>query len=83
LVPEISLSYLSGFKRINKRSTLAASLRYFSLGEIQFTDNTGAPMGKFTPNEFAIYGAYAMKLLENFFFWFGNALYLLKFNGWY
>jgi hypothetical protein len=66
LVPEISLSYLSGFKRINKRSTLAASLRYFSLGEIQFTDNTGEPMGKFTPNEFAIDGAYAMKLSENF-----------------
>ena len=66
LVPEISLSYLSGFKRLNSRNTLAASLRYFSLGEIQFTDNTGQEISKFNPNEFAIDGAYAMKLSDNF-----------------
>ncbi len=66
LVPEISLSYLSGFKRLNNRSTVAASLRYFSLGEIQFTDNEGQAISKFSPNEFALDGAYAMKLSENF-----------------
>tara|TARA_B100000780_G_scaffold261414_1_gene213838 strand:+ start:35 stop:1252 length:1218 start_codon:yes stop_codon:yes gene_type:complete len=66
LVPEISLSYLSGFKRLNSRSTIAGSMRYFSLGEIQFTDGTGEPISKFSPNEFAVDGAYAMKLSENF-----------------
>mgnify|MGYP003385390046 CR=1 FL=1 len=66
LVPEISLSYLSGFKRLNSRSTIAGSLRYFSLGEIQFTNSAGDPISKFSPNEFAFDGAYAMKLSENF-----------------
>lgn len=66
LVPEISLSYLSGFKRLNSRSTIAGSLRYFSLGEIQFTNNAGDPISKFSPNEFALDGAYAMKLSEKF-----------------
>ena len=66
LVPEISLSYLSGFKRLNSRSTIAGSMRYFSLGEIQFTNNAGDPISKFSPNEFALDAAYAMKLSEKF-----------------
>ena len=51
---------------MNSKSTLAGSMRYFSLGEIQFTDNSGQPISKFSPNEFALDGAYAMKLSENF-----------------
>ncbi|MDG2165009.1 MAG: type IX secretion system outer membrane channel protein PorV [Flavobacteriales bacterium] len=66
LVPEISLSYLSGFKRLNSKSTIAGSMRYFSLGEIQFTDAQGQFITNFNPNEFTIDGAYAMKLSENF-----------------
>ena len=66
LVPEISLSYLSGFKRLNSKSTIAGSMRYFSLGEIQFTDAQGQFISNFNPNEFTIDGAYAMKLSKNF-----------------
>ena len=66
LVPEISLSYLSGFKRLNSRSTIAGSLRYFSLGEINFTGSNAEDLGSFSPNEFAFDGAYAMKLSEKF-----------------
>tara|TARA_B100000780_G_scaffold261415_1_gene213840 strand:+ start:35 stop:1252 length:1218 start_codon:yes stop_codon:yes gene_type:complete len=66
LVPEISLSYLSGFKRLNSRSTIAGSMRYFSLGEIKFTNSNNESLGSFSPNEFAFDGAYAMKLSENF-----------------
>ena len=66
LVPEISLSYLSGFKRINSKSTIAGSMRYFSLGEIQFTDAQGQFISNFNPNEFTLDGAYAMKLSKNF-----------------
>src|ERR1700756_422134 len=39
LVPDISLSYLAGYKKINKFAAVAGSLRYFTLGSIQFTDN--------------------------------------------
>ena len=66
LVPEISLSYLTGYKKLNDRSAVASSLRYFSLGEIQFTGGDGQNLKKFSPNEFALDGAYAMKLSENF-----------------
>ena len=51
-----------GGYRINKRSAAAASLTYFSLGEIQSTDITGQPIGVMNPNEFAFDLTYAMKL---------------------
>ncbi|MFI5220953.1 MAG: type IX secretion system outer membrane channel protein PorV [Bacteroidia bacterium] len=66
LVPDVSLSYLSVYGKINDRSAIAGSLRYFSLGEIQFTDIVGNSLGNFTPNEFAADVAYAQKLSEKF-----------------
>jgi hypothetical protein len=45
LVPDISLAYLSGFYRISKKGTIGSSLRYFSLGKIDFTDATGQSLG--------------------------------------
>lgn len=66
LVPDISLSYLSFYKKINDRQAFGTSLRYFSLGNIQFTDEFGQQTRQFNPNEFAIDGAYAIKLSERF-----------------
>jgi hypothetical protein len=66
LVPDVSLSYLSFYNRINDRSTIGGSLRYFSLGSIDFTDDQANPLGTFTPNELALDMAYAQKLSENF-----------------
>ncbi len=65
LVPEISLSYLSGYKKLNNKSAIGTSLRYFSLGQINFTDSQGESRGSFNPNEFALDASYAMKLSEN------------------
>ena len=65
LVPDIWFYYLSGYKRIDKQSTIAGSLRYFTLGQIQFTDQLGNPAGNYEPKEFALDGAYARKLSEN------------------
>jgi hypothetical protein len=65
LVPDIWFYYLSGYKRIDKQSTVAASLRYFTLGEIQFTDIVGNAAGNYEPKEFAVDGAYARKLSKN------------------
>lgn len=65
LVPDINLSYLSGFKRIDELQTVAASLVFFSLGDIQFTDEAGMPQGTYRPSEFALDVAYARKLGEN------------------
>lgn len=62
LVPDISLSYVSFYKKLGKDHTLGASLRYFSLGDIKFTDDQGYALGDFRPNEFAVDVAYSRKL---------------------
>ena len=66
LVPDISLSYLSGYYKLNKISTIAGSLRYFSLGNVQFTNNNGDYVGEFDPNEYVFDLGYSMKLSDNF-----------------
>ncbi len=66
LVNDINLAYVSFYKRINPMSTFATSLRYFSLGDITFTDNAGNPIGQFKPNEFAIDATYSRILTDNF-----------------
>ncbi len=66
LVPDISLSYLSGYIRRNDNEVIGMSLRYFSLGDITFTDNNGTTIGQYKPNELAVSGAYARKLSENY-----------------
>lgn len=66
LVPDVSLSYLSFYTKLNTRSTIGGSLRYFSLGEIQFTDKEGASLGNYNPNELAVDLAYAQKLSDHF-----------------
>lgn len=66
LVPDISLAYMSGYAKINERSAVAASLRYFSLGQIQFTDMFGNSTGNYNPNELAVDLGYASKLSEHF-----------------
>jgi hypothetical protein len=66
LVPDISLSYLSMYKKIDKLSGFGASLRYFSLGDINFTDQNGNAIRTYRPNEFALDAGYARKLSDHF-----------------
>jgi hypothetical protein len=66
LVPDINLSYLSGYKKIDDMSTVSASLLYFSLGDIQFTDAFGNNTTQFRPNEFAFDVSFARKLSKYF-----------------
>lgn len=65
LVPDVWFYYMSGYKKIDKQSTVAMSLRYFTLGDIQFTDNNGNSNGNYEPKELALDGAYARKLSDN------------------
>lgn len=66
LIPDINLSYLSLYAKRSNNEVLAFSLRYFTLGEINFTDINGNPIGSFNPNEFSLSSAYALKLSNNF-----------------
>ncbi len=65
LVPDIWFYYMSGYKKIDDKSTVGLSLRYFTLGNIQFTDNQGTSTGDYEPKEYALDGAYARKLSDN------------------
>ena len=64
LVDDIGLFSLFGYYKIDDKSAVAASLRYFSLGEIKFYDQHGSPLGDFNPNEFAIDATYSRKFSE-------------------
>jgi len=64
LVNDINLAYLVGYLRINKLQTVSMSLRYFSLGNIVFTDDWGNTTRSFNPNEFAVDAAYARAFSE-------------------
>ncbi len=66
LVPDISLAYMTGYAKVGDRSAVAGSLRYFSLGQIQFTDQFGNTTGNYNPNELAVDIGYASKLSEHF-----------------
>lgn len=66
LVPDVSMAYVSGYKRLDDLQTVGVSMRYFSLGDINFTDINGASLGTFNPNEFAIDGCYSRKLSDEF-----------------
>lgn len=65
IVNDMSLSYLSGYKKLNENSAFSASLLYFNLGSIQLTDNAGNPLQDFRPKEYTIDVAYGQKLSEN------------------
>jgi hypothetical protein len=66
LTNDIHLSYLAGYRQLNKVHSIGGALRYFSLGEITFTDINGDVLRDDKPSEFELVGAYAFKLAERF-----------------
>jgi len=66
LVPDINLSYLAGYRKLNDNEAIAMELRYFSLGDITFTDILGTTIGQYKPSEFALGTSYSRKLSDNF-----------------
>lgn len=66
LIDDMNLAYLSGYYKIDKMQALGASLRYFTMGNVNFTDNNGGQMGSFSPHELAFDLSYNRKLSDNF-----------------
>ena len=64
LVNDVNLAYLSGYWKLSPQQTIGASLRYFSMGEIQLTDQNGTNLASVKPNEFALDVSYSRKLSE-------------------
>lgn len=68
LVPDIFLAYISGYAKIGKdnNQAISASMRYFSLGNINYTTVQGDPNGTGMPREFSFDVGYSRKLSEYF-----------------
>ncbi len=61
---DVYLAYLAGFKKLDERQAIGFSLRYFSLGNIDFTDDMGGSLGTGQPNEFEVAAGYSRKLSD-------------------
>lgn len=68
LVNDINLAYLSAYYKITDMDAIAFSLRYFSLGDIYFSNDQGInPLGDgvaASPNEFSLDFTYSRKLID-------------------
>ncbi len=59
---DVYLASLGGYYKLDEDQAISASLRYFSLGDIQFTDYSGQNLSTFRPREFSFDAGYSRKL---------------------
>ncbi len=66
IINDMSIFYLTGFYKITREQTVAASMKYFDLGEITFNNGPGQGniLGRFNPREFAFDVTYSRLLTE-------------------
>ncbi|MCA0381508.1 MAG: type IX secretion system outer membrane channel protein PorV [Bacteroidetes bacterium] len=63
-VNDVFLAALAGYYKLDDESAVSGSLRYFNLGDIQFTDFSGNPLSTGKPTELAVDVSYSRKLTE-------------------
>lgn len=66
LVNDIFLGNLTYFNRLDERSAFGVSLKYFSLGDIEFIDTPDDIPRIQRPNELALDASYALRLSDQF-----------------
>ena len=59
---DVYIASLAGYYKIDDNQALSLGLRYFSLGDIQFTDQSGQDLGSNRPREYTVEGGYSRKL---------------------
>lgn len=64
LVNDVYLASVAGYFKIDDIQAISGSLRYFSLGNIQFTDQYGQLQGEGRPREFGVDIGYSRKLTD-------------------
>lgn len=64
IINDMHVIYLTGFYKISREQTVASSMKYFDLGEIQFKDVNNNDLGRFNPREFAFDVTYSRMLTE-------------------
>lgn len=66
LVNDVYLASVAGYYHLDEMQSISASLRYFSLGSIQFTNERGQDLGSKNPREVGLQFGYSRKLSEQF-----------------
>lgn len=61
---DVYLAAVAGYYQLDDLQGISASLRYFSLGNIQFTDALGNDLNTFRPREIAFDAGYSRKLSD-------------------
>jgi hypothetical protein len=61
---DVYLASLSGYYQLDETQAISSSLRYFSLGNIQFTDASGNDLNSYRPREFGFDVGYSRKLSD-------------------
>jgi hypothetical protein len=64
ILNDVYLASAAGYYKFDDQQAISGSLRYFSLGNIQFTDNLGNDLNTFRPREFGIDIGYSRKLSD-------------------
>ena len=64
ILNDVYLAAVAGYYKFDDQQALSGSLRYFSLGNIQFTDNLGNDLNTFRPREFGIDVGYSRRLSD-------------------
>lgn len=67
LVPDVFLGYISAYKKFgaNSNQAISGSLRYFNLGNIDYTTIDATPAGSGKPREFSFDLGYSIRLSPN------------------
>ncbi|MDP1621561.1 MAG: type IX secretion system outer membrane channel protein PorV [Bacteroidales bacterium] len=66
LVNDIGLASIVGYGKIGDKQAIAASLRFFSMGAVMFTNDVGDELGEVKPNEWTIDATYSRKFSREF-----------------
>ena len=62
---DVYLVSAAGYYQLDELQAISGSVRYFSLGNIQFTDNLGNDLQTYRPREFSVDAGYSRKLSES------------------
>ncbi|MFA0962377.1 type IX secretion system outer membrane channel protein PorV [Roseivirga sp. BDSF3-8] len=65
IVNDMWIFYASGYYKLDDVQAIGLSMTYFDLGDLQFRDDTGVPLGDFSPREFALTATYSRQLTES------------------
>lgn len=66
ITKDIYLANINGYYKLAPSHTVGLGIRYFTLGEIIYTNDQGINTGTYKPYEFAVEGNYAFRLARQF-----------------